>query len=81
MSKLTLKQLKEMEPNTIFARGLGFIEHPWFNNAKKYLEKDGKSIMVKWIAIRGGIHDWAIYHSMDANICQEDYFDCKLLTL
>ena len=75
--KLTLKKLKAMKPDTIFVKGVGLIEHPWFNQAKKFLEKDGKSVKVKWVAIRGGIHDWAIYHSMDANICFTDYFDCK----
>lgn len=76
MDKLTIQKLKEMKPDTIFASGIGLIEHPWFNQAKKVLEEDGRSTKVKWVAIRGGIHDWAIYHSMDANICREDYFDC-----
>jgi len=73
---ITLKQLKEMKPGTIFASGIGLIEHPWFNDAKHFLEPDGKSTKVKWVAIRGGIEDWAIYHSMDANICMEEFFDC-----
>jgi len=77
---LTLKQLKEMKPDTIFASGIGTIEHPWFNNAKLIseggtLEADGRSTKVKWIAIRGGYHDWAIYHSMDANFIIADYLD------
>ncbi|MCH7641310.1 hypothetical protein IID22_03880 [Patescibacteria group bacterium] len=77
---MTLKELKGMKPNTIFASGIGLIEHPWFNNAKSVakggtLEKDGKSTKVKWVAIRGFIEDWAIYHSMDANLTQADYFD------
>lgn len=79
--ELTLQQLKDMKPDTIFASGVGLIEHPWFNNATKVseggaLEEDGRSTKVKWVAIRGGYHDWAIYHSMDANICFEDYFNC-----
>jgi len=78
--ELTLEKLKEMEPDTIFASGINLKEHSWFNNAKKVseggtLEEDGKSTKVKWVAIRGRIHDWAIYHSMDANITQADYFD------
>ena len=77
---LTLKKLKAMQIETIFASGIGLIEHPWFNDAKPVskggtLELDGKSTKVKWIAIRGGIHDWAIYHSMDSNIVRADYFD------
>jgi hypothetical protein len=76
MDILTVDKLKQMEPNTIIASGIGLIIHPWFNQAKSVLEKDGRSTKVKWVAIRGGIHDWAIYHSMDANICPHDYFDC-----
>ncbi len=79
MKTLTLKKLKAMKPG-IFASGVGLIMHPWFNDAKPVseggtLEKDGRSTKVKWIAIRGGIHDWAIYHSMDANLVHADYFD------
>ncbi len=74
---LTIKKLKAMKPETIIGTGVGTIEHPWFNDAKKVLEKDGKSTMIRWVAIRGYIHDWAIYHSMDANICKEDFFDCS----
>ena len=73
---LTLEQLKEMKPDTIFASGIGLITHPWFNDARKFLEDDGRSTKVKWVAVRGGIHDWSIYHSMHSNICTADYFDC-----
>lgn len=78
--KLTIKKLKKIQPNTIFASGIGLIEHPWFNNAKPVskggtLEEDGRSTKVKWVAVRGVIHDWAIYHSMDANLVRADYFD------
>lgn len=77
---LTLKKLEEMNPHTIFASGIGLIEHPWFNNAKKVseggsLEEDGRSTKVKWVAIRGHIADWAIYHSLDLNFIPEDYLD------
>jgi len=80
---LTIKQLKAMKPDTIFASGIGLIEHPWFNDAKPVseggtLEPDGKSTKVKWVAIRGGIYDWAIYHSMDANFIIENYLDDPL---
>lgn len=69
-----------MKPNEMFASGETFIEHPWFNDAKKIseggnLEADGRSVRVKWVAIRGGIHDWAIYHSLDANLEPADYLD------
>jgi hypothetical protein len=72
---LTLKQLLEMKPNTIFARGQGLIIHPWYNSATANLvnkegkkDKHGHHVLVNWVAIRGGIHDWAIYHSLDANL-------------
>ena len=70
---ITLQQLKDMKPNIIFAKGQGKILHPWFNEAKNVDENN--ETPVKWVAIRGGIHDWAIYHSMDANITMADYFD------
>jgi len=73
---LTIKKLKKMKPGAIIAEGFGYIEHPWFNDAPHAVEKDGKTTQVKWIAVRGEIHDWAIYHSMDANICPHKYFDC-----
>jgi len=39
------------------------------------LEKDGYSVKVKFVAVRGGIHDWTIYHSLDANLTYRDYLD------
>lgn len=77
---LTFEHLKSLPANFIFASGVGLIEHPWFNDARPVskggtLEEDGRSTKVKWVAIRGGIEDWAIYHSMDANITRADYFD------
>lgn len=77
---LTIKQLKAIKPHTIFASGIGLKEHPWFNDAKLVseggtLEPGGKLTKVKWVAIRGGIHDWAIYHSMDANFIFAPYLD------
>ena len=77
---LTPKKLEKMKPNTIFASGIGLIEHPYFKDAKPIskggtLEKDGKSTKVKWVAITGGVNDWAIYHSLDANFVQARYLD------
>lgn len=79
---LTLQDLRDMPPNTLFASGIGFIIHPWFNDATKVskggsLEEDGLHTMVRWVALRGGIEDWAIYHSMDANLTQADYFNSQ----
>lgn len=72
---ITLQQLKEMQPHTIFAKGEGLIIHPWFDDEPENLvnelgepDKKGKCVKVKWVAIRGGYHDWAIYHSLDANL-------------
>ena len=52
--KLTVDQLKQMEPRTIFAKGV-FIDGPEGVN----MANTGKE--VRWIAVRGGTHDWAIY--------------------
>jgi len=41
---LTLEMLDYMEPNFIFATGLGKIEHPWWNDAVSNLEDDILSI-------------------------------------
>lgn len=51
---LTLKDLKEMEKETIFAQG-EIIDSPEGIN----LANTGKTI--KWVACRGWIEDWAIY--------------------
>lgn len=72
---LTVEALKGFAPHSIFAGGYGTIEHPWFNDAVETLEADGRSTTVRWVAVRGGIHDWAIYHSLDANFIAADYLD------
>ena len=79
---LTLSDLKSFKPHEIFAKGETLILHPWFNNTVKTClnekgepEANGKYCKVKWVAIRGGIHDWAIYHSLDANLERADYLD------
>ncbi len=48
---LTLQKLKEMKPHTIFAKGGGLIE------------EFSREMNTKWVAVRGGIHDWAIYYA------------------
>jgi len=50
---LTLKQLKNMKPG-IFAQG-EVIDGPGGAN----IANTGK--IIKWVAVRGQIHDWAIY--------------------
>lgn len=47
---LTLKELKDMKPQTIFQFKAGS------NGQRTFM----------WIAKRGGIHDWAIYTSLNA---------------
>lgn len=61
-----------MKPG-IFAKGQSKILHPWFNDAKNIDEN--RETVVNWVATRGGYHDWAIYHSMNANLEPANYFD------
>ena len=51
---LTLKDLKEMEPDTIFANG-ETVDSP------EGINMDNTGQELRWVAVRGGIHDWAIY--------------------
>jgi hypothetical protein len=54
MKLITVDQLDQMEPHSIFAKGT-FIDSPEGVN----MSNTGKE--VRWVAVRGGIHDWAIY--------------------
>lgn len=69
---LTEEYLDKCSPNAIFAWGIGYIEHPWFNDEryKGDLQEDGKTTLVKWVATKGTISDWAIYHSLDGNFSE-----------
>lgn len=51
---LTLEDLKNMEPKTIIAKG-EVLDSPIGIN----ITNSGK--MLRWVAVRGGIHDWCIY--------------------
>lgn len=51
---LTLRQLKEMKPDTIFATGETVDGYHGANMT-------GSGQKLRWVATRGGIHDWAIY--------------------
>ena len=51
---ITLDMLKAMQPNKIFATG-EILDNPEGLN----MTNSGK--MLKWVAVRGGIYDWAIY--------------------
>jgi len=59
---LTLNQLKNMRPETIFANGAAPDNQYGINMSNSGIE-------LKWLAIRGGIHDWAIYcHTSDKDL-------------
>ena len=54
--KLTLEDLKEMQPFTVFATGITENSPDGIYMTNENL---GKKLM--WVAKRGEIHDWAIY--------------------
>lgn len=51
---LTIQKLKDMEPHTIFASGT-VVDGP------EGVNMSNSGSMLRWVACRGGIHDWAIY--------------------
>lgn len=51
---LTLQELKDMEPHKIFATGIA-IDAP----GGLFMASTGKEL--RWVAVRGNIHDWCIY--------------------
>lgn len=53
---LTLSQLKTLPPKTIFAKGE--VEN---SPEGIYMTDVRRGDMMKWVAVRGGIHDWTIY--------------------
>mgnify|MGYP001560158826 CR=1 FL=1 len=59
---LTLKELKELPPNTIFASGLAMD-----NKDGLFMANTNREL--RWVAVRGGIYDWAVYcHFSDKDI-------------
>jgi hypothetical protein len=58
------RELDKMAPDTIFLTGIAVIPHPWYGLSPNYPDK----VRVKWVAIRGTVHDWAVYHSFDTNL-------------
>lgn len=56
MEQLTLKMLKEMTPSTIFKTGVTTNDE---NGV--YMTDNRKGHSMRWVAVRGGIHDWCIY--------------------
>lgn len=58
---LTLQQLKKMKPDTIFATGT-------VEDSPEGVNMTGSGKTLRWVAVRGGIHDWTIYaHTEDHN--------------
>ena len=53
MEELTLEKLKEMSPG-IFAEGVS-------TDSPEGIHMTGSGQQLRWVAVRGGIHDWAIY--------------------
>lgn len=51
---LSLKQLQDMPPHTVFATGETVNSPEGIN-----MSNDGRTL--RWVAKRGQIHDWAIY--------------------
>lgn len=51
---LTLQELKDMDPDTIFATGTTTDDSAGINMT-------GSGRELRWVACRGGIWDWAIY--------------------
>lgn len=52
---LTLDQLKAMAPDTVFATGT--VEN---SPEGVYMESKYPGRLLRWVAVRGGIHDWCI---------------------
>jgi hypothetical protein len=52
---LTIQKLKDMEPGTIIAQGT-CMDNEYGINATR----SGR--LLRWVAVRGGIHDWTIYY-------------------
>ena len=51
---ITIKYLKQLKPHTIFAKGKTIDNPSGINVANT-------DKVIKWVAVRGGIHDWAIF--------------------
>ena len=78
---LTLDILKNL-PKGIFASGIGLITHPEPYLVKKIseggvLEEDGIHVKAKWVAVRGIVADWTIYHSLSSNFILAGGYDFR----
>lgn len=80
--KLRKEDVENAKPNSIIYKGTAMIQHPYFNQAKRVfeggnLEKDNRSVKVKFVIYRGGAPDWCIYHSLNANLTKSRYLQGK----
>jgi len=57
---ITLEDLKNMEPKSIFATGTA-IDDP------EGINMSGSCKLLRWVAVRGGMHDWTIYCGWDTH--------------
>ena len=53
-NKLTVEALKKMAPGMMFADG-SYKDHP------SDINMTASGNWLRWVAVRGGMHDWAIY--------------------
>lgn len=51
---LTINKLQELEPMQIFAKGMVV-------DGTRHFNFTGKEQVLRWVAVRGGIPDWAVY--------------------
>jgi hypothetical protein len=63
---LTLEQLKAMPAGTIFATGV-------LPDSAEGLHMTGSGQDLRWVAVRGDIHDWAIYY------CPSEVLDIEFI--
>lgn len=56
MEELTVQQLKDMAPGTVFANG-----HTTNSPDGVYMTDTRRGDELVWAARRGGMHDWTIY--------------------
>ena len=54
MENITITDLKEMKPSTVFAKGV-------LNDSPEGINLANTGNDVRWVAKRGDIHDWTIY--------------------
>lgn len=56
VQELSIQLLKDMSPMTVFAQGITTNDPDG-----TYMTASRRGEDLKWIAVRGGYHDWAIY--------------------